>query len=160
ISSLVFSFWTSTLNIVGTALSRAGIEYTRIDGQMSQKNRIIALQKLRTDDSTKVLLLSLSCGAVGLNLTAASRVYLMEPHWNPSIEEQALARVHRIGQTKPVTTVRFIMRDTYEEHVVKVQDRKKNLTSLLLFSKKESEATVAHNRIHVSISEPWDLELR
>ncbi|CCF45916.1 hypothetical protein CH063_03727 [Colletotrichum higginsianum] len=78
------------------------------------------------------MLLTLSCGAVGLTLTVASRVYLMEPHWNPNLEEQALARVHRMGQTREVTTVRLYMRDSFEEQVMEVQKTKKQLAGLLL----------------------------
>jgi SNF2 family DNA or RNA helicase len=67
-----------------------------------------------------------------LTLTEASRAYLMEPHWNPTIEEQALARIHRIGQTRQVTTVRFYIRDSFEERVMEVQESKKNLAGVLL----------------------------
>jgi SNF2 family DNA or RNA helicase len=59
--------------------------------------------------------MTISCAAVGLDITAASRAYIMEPQWNPTVEEQALARVHRMGQTKEVTTIRFVMADTFEE---------------------------------------------
>jgi SNF2 family DNA or RNA helicase len=67
-----------------------------------------------------------------LTLNEASRAYLMEPHWNPTIEEQALARIHRIGQTRQVTTVRFYMRDSFEERVMEVQESKRNLAGVLL----------------------------
>ncbi|KAJ8120770.1 hypothetical protein ONZ43_g2607 [Nemania bipapillata] len=78
------------------------------------------------------MLLTLSCGAVGLTLTVASRAYLLEPHWNPTLEEQALARIHRLGQTKEVTTVRLYMRNSFEEEVIKVQESKKQLANVLL----------------------------
>lgn len=78
------------------------------------------------------MLLTLSCGAVGLTLVEASRAYLMEPHWNPTMEEQALARIHRIGQTREVITVKFYVRDSFEERVMEVQESKKNLAAILL----------------------------
>ncbi|KAK8109244.1 hypothetical protein PG984_015045, partial [Apiospora sp. TS-2023a] len=115
VKSIVFSFWTSTLDICKEALEDSGIRCERVDGTVKQKEREKAFARFQEKNDTQVLLLSLSCGAVGLTLTAASRVYLMEPQWNPAIEEQALARVHRIGQTKEVTTVRFIMEDTIEK---------------------------------------------
>ncbi|KAH7014542.1 P-loop containing nucleoside triphosphate hydrolase protein [Microdochium trichocladiopsis] len=78
------------------------------------------------------MLLTLSCGAVGLTLTAASRAYLLEPHWNPTLEDQALARVHRLGQERPVTTIRLYMRDSFEEEVMKIQESKWDLAGILL----------------------------
>jgi SWI/SNF-related matrix-associated actin-dependent regulator of chromatin subfamily A3 len=71
----------------------------------------------------------------------------MEPHWNPTVEEQALARIHRIGQTKEVTTIRFIMRNSFEEHITQVQDRKKHLASLLLSQKQLSEDDLSLGRL-------------
>ncbi|KAK8057087.1 hypothetical protein PG996_011024 [Apiospora saccharicola] len=115
VKSIVFSFWTSTLAICEEALDGAGIRCERVDGTVKSREREKIFARFQDENDTKVLLLSLSCGAVGLTLTAASRVYLMEPQWNPAIEEQALARVHRIGQTKEVTTIRFIMEDTIEK---------------------------------------------
>lgn len=138
--SLVLSFWTSTLDLVEVALKRSGIKYLRFDGQVAQKHRANILQQFESDPEVKVLLLSISCGAIGLNLTAASRAYLMEAQWNPTIEAQALARIHRIGQTKEVTTIRFIMKDSFEEHVLKVQDRKIELADLLLSKKNKDMA--------------------
>ncbi|SCO54971.1 uncharacterized protein FFNC_15703 [Fusarium fujikuroi] len=76
------------------------------------------------------MLLTFACGAEGLNVTEATRVYLVEPNWNPSVEEQALSRVWRIGQKHPVATVRLLMRDSIEVEVVKKQEIKKKLTQL------------------------------
>lgn len=112
-------------------LEEHNIPYVRIDGKVPLKNRTAALRKFQADDSIRVILLSITCGGAGfvtsihsrswliaasrLDLTAASRGYLLEPHWNPMIEEQALCRVHRVGQTRPCTTIRYIMRDSFEE---------------------------------------------
>jgi len=135
---VVFSSWTSTLNMIQSMIETAGIKYVRIDRKVSNKNRESALTAFQTSSSLQVMLLSIFCGAEGLNITAASRVYLMEPQWNPNIEAQALARVHRLGQTRRVTTIRFIMKDSIETHVINIQDRKKHLGDLLLSQQKEA----------------------
>ncbi|KAF2108636.1 SNF2 family N-terminal domain-containing protein [Lophiotrema nucula] len=133
VKSIVFSTWRLTLDVVKAGLMDAGIQSVRFDGKVPQKQRSEVLNQFKTDPNCRVLLLTLSCGAVGLTLTEASRAYLMEPHWNPTIEEQALARIHRIGQTREVTTVRFYIRDSFEETVMEVQKEKKNLAGLLKF---------------------------
>jgi SNF2 family DNA or RNA helicase len=125
--SIVFSFWTTTLDVVEIALQQIRCRYVRYDGRTTSKKRITVLEEFEKDVGIKVLFLSISCGAVGLNLIVASRAYLMEPHWNPTVEEQALARIHRMGQTREATTIRYIMQDSFEEHITRVQDRKKHL---------------------------------
>ncbi|KAH0430151.1 hypothetical protein CcaCcLH18_05855 [Colletotrichum camelliae] len=132
VKSIVFSSWRLTLDVVQKALQQAGIRSLRFDGKVPQKERQSVVETFRSDPTVSVMLLTLSCGAVGLTLTEASRAYLMEPHWNPNIEEQALARVHRIGQTQEVTTVRMYMRDSFEKQVMEVQDTKKQLAGVLL----------------------------
>ncbi|KAF2993054.1 hypothetical protein E8E14_000814 [Neopestalotiopsis sp. 37M] len=133
--SIVFSNWRSTLDIARTALDEAGVDCVQIDGNIKPKERASIFERFQTDSTTRVLLLSLSCGAVGLTLTAASRVYLMEPQWNPSLEEQALARIYRIGQKQDVTTIRFLMKNSIEKYVTDIQDKKKDLISILLSSR-------------------------
>ncbi|ORY10880.1 hypothetical protein BCR34DRAFT_653973 [Clohesyomyces aquaticus] len=113
--SIVFSAWTTTLDMVQTMLSDTAIAFTRIDGNVSTKNRATNLDNFQTDPNLQVMLLTISCGAEGLNFIAASRVYLMEPQWNPNIEEQVLSRVHRLGQRRPATTIRFIVKDSIED---------------------------------------------
>jgi SWI/SNF-related matrix-associated actin-dependent regulator of chromatin subfamily A3 len=112
---VVFSYWTSTLDIIEEELRRKAIQSVRFDGNTRNKARVKVIQDFHQVDSVRVALMSLSCGSVGLDLTAASRAYLMEPHWNPSVEQQALARVYRMGQRRPVTTVRYIMRNSFED---------------------------------------------
>ncbi|KAI0400766.1 SNF2 family N-terminal domain-containing protein [Xylaria palmicola] len=136
VKSIVFSTWRTTLDVVEQGLKQAQIEHLRFDGTIPQKERKGILDRFRTDSAVKVLLLTLTCGAVGLTLTEASRAYLMEPHWNPTMEEQALARVHRLGQKKEVTTVRFYIRDTFEERVMELQKKKEDLAGLLLDSQR------------------------
>ncbi|KAG7402421.1 putative SWI/SNF-related matrix-associated actin-dependent regulator of chromatin subfamily A member 3-like 1 [Fusarium oxysporum f. sp. rapae] len=113
--SVVFSFWKSTLDLAHAALTTDRVPCVQVDGTVPGNRRWELFDQFRRDSSVRVLLLTLSCGAVGLNLTAASRAYLMEPQWNPTLEEQALSRIHRIGQTRPVTTVRFIMDNSIEQ---------------------------------------------
>ncbi|KAI1124795.1 SNF2 family N-terminal domain-containing protein [Nemania abortiva] len=132
IKCVVFSTWRLTLDLVQAGLRDAGIYSTRFDGKVPQKDRQSVITDFRTNPRIRVMLLTLSCGAVGLTLTAASRAYLMEPHWNPTVEEQALARVHRLGQTKEVTTIRLYIRDSFEEQVMQVQESKKQLAGMLL----------------------------
>ncbi|CAI6339364.1 unnamed protein product [Periconia digitata] len=132
VKSIVFSTWRLTLDIVERGLAKSGIQSVRFDGKVPQAQRQPVLDRFRTDPNVRVMLLTIQCGAVGLTLTEASRAYLMEPHWNPTIEEQALARIHRIGQTQEVTTVRFYIRNSFEERVMEVQETKKNLASVLL----------------------------
>ncbi|EHL01886.1 putative SWI/SNF-related matrix-associated actin-dependent regulator of chromatin subfamily A member 3-like 3 [Glarea lozoyensis 74030] len=92
-----------------------GITYTRIDGKTPLRARNQAVHAFQTGDSVRVILVSITCGGAGLDLTAGSRAYLLEPHWNPMVEEQALCRVHRVGQKRNVTTIRYLMRDSFEE---------------------------------------------
>ncbi|KAH8706219.1 SNF2 family N-terminal domain-containing protein [Ilyonectria robusta] len=132
VKCVVFSTWRMTLDVVESGLKQAGIPGLRFDGKVPQKDRQGVVERFRNDPAIRVLLLTLSCGAVGLTLTVASRAYLMEPHWNPTLEEQALARIHRIGQKREVTTLRFYVRDSFEENVVKNQQFKKDLAGILL----------------------------
>ncbi|KAK3989051.1 SNF2 family N-terminal domain-containing protein [Cladorrhinum sp. PSN332] len=130
--SVVFSSWRMTLDLVEAGLRQASIKCLRFDGKVPQKERHGVIEQFRKDKSVKVLLLTLSCGSVGLTLTTASRAYLMEPHWNPTQEDQALARIHRIGQQQEVTTVRFVVKNSFEERVIEIQDSKRDLASIVL----------------------------
>ncbi|KAF6825208.1 WD domain-containing protein [Colletotrichum plurivorum] len=129
---VVFSTWRTTLDVVEAGLNQAGIPALRFDGKVPQRERQSVVDQFRHDPNVRVLLLTLSCGAVGLTLTAATRAYLMEPHWNPTLEDQALARIHRLGQEKEVKTLRFYVRDSFEESVVKNQNLKRELAGILL----------------------------
>ncbi|CAD6565732.1 MAG: hypothetical protein ASARMPREDX12_006745 [Alectoria sarmentosa] len=125
--SIVFSFWTTTLDLAGMALDQVHLPYTRVDGTTPTKQRQLALESFVEDPRVRTILISLRCGSTGLNLTAANHVFLMEPQWNPMVEDQALDRVHRIGQTKEVTTVRYIVNNTLEESIRHQQSKKRNL---------------------------------
>lgn len=138
--SVVFSGWTSHLDLIEFALKNAGITFTRLDGSMSRKARTQAMDDFREDNSVHVILVSIMAGGLGLNLTAGNNVYVMEPQFNPAAEAQAIDRVHRLGQKRPVHTVRFIMNDSFEEDMLKLQDKKKKLATLSMDRTKDKEA--------------------
>jgi len=127
LKSIVFSQWTSMLDLLEPALRRRGMGFLRLDGAMSQSEREEAIRAFNTDASYRVFLISVKAGGLGLNLTAASRVFLLDPWWNPAIEDQAIDRVHRIGQTREVVVTRFIMTDSVEERILELQERKRKL---------------------------------
>ncbi|KAH7043240.1 P-loop containing nucleoside triphosphate hydrolase protein, partial [Macrophomina phaseolina] len=87
------------------AFEETNIKSVPFDGHVPSRNREVVLQVLKQDPSVQVILITISCGAVGLDHTAASRAYLLKPQWNPTIEDQALSRIHRMGQVRPVTVV-------------------------------------------------------
>ncbi|ORY63115.1 SNF2 family N-terminal domain-containing protein [Pseudomassariella vexata] len=128
--SVVFSAWTSHLDLIEIALDKVGITHTRLDGKMSRTARTHAMDKFREDNAVHIILVSIMAGGLGLNLTAGNNVYVMEPQYNPAAEAQAVDRVHRLGQKRPVRTVRYIMQNSIEEKMLALQDKKKQLASL------------------------------
>ncbi|KAI0785070.1 P-loop containing nucleoside triphosphate hydrolase protein [Abortiporus biennis] len=132
VKTVVFSQWTSMLDKIEDALEQAGIRYDRLDGTMKRDDRTRAMDALKYDPGCEVLLVSLKAGGVGLNLTAAQRVYLMDPYWNPAVENQAVDRIHRLGQTKPVTTIKLIIENSIEARLLEVQKKKTELANMTL----------------------------
>ncbi|KFG83979.1 putative SNF2 family helicase/ATPase [Metarhizium anisopliae] len=128
--SVVFSGWTSHLDLIELALKAAGITFVRLDGSMTRMARTAAMEKFREDNTVEVILVSIMAGGLGLNLTAGNTVYVMEPQYNPAAEAQAIDRVHRLGQKRPVRTVRYIMQDSFEEKMLELQEKKMKLASL------------------------------
>ncbi len=122
--SVVFSQFTSFLTQIEPALTRANITFLRLDGSMAQKARAAVLAKFQEMSQFTVLLLSLRAGGVGLNLTSANRVYMMDPWWSFAVEAQAIDRVHRMGQEEEVKVFRFIVKESVEERMLRVQDRR------------------------------------
>ncbi|KAE8444906.1 DNA repair protein rad5 [Mollisiaceae sp. DMI_Dod_QoI] len=129
--SVVFSQFTSFLSLIEPALTRASIPFMRLDGSMAQKSRAAVLSEFASSNKGIVLLLSLRAGGVGLNLTMAKRVYMMDPWWSFAVEAQAIDRVHRMGQVDEVKVCRFIVKESVEERMLKIQDRKKFIASSL-----------------------------
>ncbi|KAH8099375.1 SNF2 family N-terminal domain-containing protein [Cristinia sonorae] len=144
--TVVFSQWTTMLDKVEDALEAAGIRFDRLDGTMRRDERTRAMDALKYDPGCEVLLVSLKAGGVGLNLTAAQRVYLMDPYWNPAVENQAVDRIHRLGQTRPVTTVKLIIENTIEARLLEVQKKKTELANLTL-SQNYTKAEVLQRRM-------------
>ncbi|KAI9740245.1 MAG: DNA helicase rad5 [Cirrosporium novae-zelandiae] len=139
--SVVFSQFTSFLDLIGPALTREDIPTLRFDGTMDQKSRASVLNRFRESEEACVLLLSLRAGGVGLNLTDAKRVFMMDPWWSWSVEAQAIDRVHRMGQDQEVKVVRFVVGGSIEGRMLKVQDRKKFIASSLgMMSAEEKKA--------------------
>lgn len=126
---VIFSQWTSFLNIIQTQIAEAGYKYTRIDGSMKAEQRDAAISALENDPDTRIMLASLSVCSVGLNLVAADTVILSDSWWAPAIEDQAIDRVHRLGQTRPTTVWRLIMEETVEERVLNIQADKRELVT-------------------------------
>ncbi len=120
--SLVFSQWTTLLDLVEPLLSAAGLEFVRLDG--STRDRQAVVDAFQASDGPPVMLISLKAGGTGLNLTAADYVFLLDPWWNPAVEQQAADRAHRIGQDKPVVIHRMIAANTVEEKMLALQARK------------------------------------
>ena len=119
---LVFSQFTSFLAIVRERLQQEKITYEYLDGRT--RNRAARVTRFQTDPDCPVFLISLKAGGLGLNLTAAEYVYLLDPWWNPAVEAQAIDRSHRIGQTQHVFAYRLICRGTVEEKILELQPEK------------------------------------
>jgi len=130
--ALVFSQFTSMLQLIRAALEERGIPYLYLDGSMAAEERKRAVVQFQEEEDTRIFLISLKAGGVGLTLTAADYVYLVDPWWNPAVEQQAIDRSHRIGQDKKVFAYRMICRDTVEEKILQLQERKKSLASDLI----------------------------
>merc|ERR1712176_116444 len=122
---IIFSQYTRMLDIVEWRIQRLGIKTVKMVGSMPINMRRTMLEAFKHDDDIKLLLLSLKAGGEGLNLQAASHVFVLEPWWNPAVEMQAIQRAHRIGQTKPVKALRFCTMGTIEERMMQLQDKKK-----------------------------------
>jgi superfamily II DNA or RNA helicase len=128
--SLVFSQWTSFLDLIAEDLKKSGVRFSRIDG--STQNRQSLVEQFQSEDGPPIMLISLKAGGVGLTLTAADHVFITDPWWNPSVEDQAADRAHRIGQQNPVLIHRLVAKDTIEERILALQETKKDLAKSVL----------------------------
>lgn len=127
---LVFSQFLGMLDLIKKELERLHIPYEYLDGQTTDRQERV--ERFQTNDSVRVFLMSLKAGGVGLNLTAADYVYIVDPWWNPAVEAQAIDRTHRIGQEKPVFAYKMICKDTVEEKILQLQEKKKSLAKDLI----------------------------
>ncbi len=130
--ALVFSQWTSLLDLVEPHLRGAELGFARLDG--STRDRAGVVERFQSEGGPPVLLVSLTAGGTGLNLTAADCVFILDPWWNPAVEDQAADRAHRIGQERPVMVYRLVTTGTVEERILALQERKRALADAALGS--------------------------
>ncbi len=129
---LVFSQFLGMLALIRKKLEDDGIPHVYFDGSSSSKEREEAIQEFQNNHGCRVFLISLKAGGIGLNLTAADYVYIVDPWWNPAVEQQAIDRTHRIGQTKNIFAYRLICKDTLEEKMLQLQEHKRALAADLV----------------------------
>ncbi|KAI8973440.1 SNF2 family N-terminal domain-containing protein [Mycotypha africana] len=129
IKSIVFSQFVNFLDLIHWRLSRAGFECIRLDGSMTPDQRNAAINHFMTQPTCTVFLISLKAGGVALNLTEASRVFIMDPWWNPAAELQAMDRIHRLGQYRPIRITRLIIENSIESRIVQLQEKKQALVN-------------------------------
>ena len=130
--ALIFSQFLGMLALIRERLKELDIKFEYFDGSTSAQERERAIQSFQNDDSCRVFLISLKAGGVGLNLTAADYVYIVDPWWNPAVEQQAIDRTHRIGQTKNIFAYRMICKDTIEDKILQLQEKKRVLAKDLI----------------------------
>lgn len=128
--ALVFSQWTSLLDRVEPHLHAAAIDFVRLDG--STRDRQAVVERFQDPAGPPVMIISLKAGGTGLNLTAADHVFMLDPWWNPAVEDQAADRAHRIGQTRPVMVYRLVAKDTVEERILVLQEKKRAVADAAL----------------------------
>lgn len=130
--ALVFSQFLGMLALIREKLTENNIPFEYFDGSTPPHERERAIQNFQNNDECRVFLISLKAGGVGLNLTAADYVYIVDPWWNPAVEQQAIDRTHRIGQTKNIFAYRMICKDTIEDKILQLQERKRILAKELI----------------------------
>lgn len=130
--ALVFSQFLGMLALIKEKMKELGVDYEYFDGSSTVAERERSINRFQNDENCRVFLISLKAGGVGLNLTAADYVYIVDPWWNPAVEQQAIDRTHRIGQTKNIFAYRMICTDTVEDKILKLQERKRNLAKDLI----------------------------
>ncbi|KXG48353.1 SNF2-related protein [Penicillium griseofulvum] len=148
IKSVVFSGWTSHLDLIEVALKNNGLDgFVRLDGTMALSARTKALEEFAKNDHITVLLATIGAGGVALNLTSASRVFIMEPQYNPAAVAQAIDRVHRLGQTRPVQTYQFVMKDSIEEKIMDLAKKKQEMADTSLNRAKQDKRETQEARM-------------
>ena len=130
--ALIFSQFLGMLALIKEKLNQLGVPYEYFDGSTTAVDREKAIRNFQDNSEVRVFLISLKAGGVGLNLTAADYVYIVDPWWNPAVEQQAIDRTHRIGQTKNIFAYRMICKDTIEDKILQLQDKKKVLARDLI----------------------------
>ena len=145
---LVFSQFVKMLELIRNELAQLNIEYEYLDGQSSSKQREQSVNNFQENENLRVFLISLKAGGTGLNLTAADYVYIVDPWWNPAVENQAIDRCHRIGQDKKVFAYRMICKDTVEEKILTLQDKKRKIAGDIIQTDESILAKLNQNDIN------------
>ncbi|HEY4574861.1 MAG TPA: DEAD/DEAH box helicase, partial [Thermoanaerobaculia bacterium] len=148
--ALVFSQFTSFLALVRDHLDAEGISYLYLDGRT--RDRQARVETFQSDPECRLFLISLKAGGLGLNLTAADYVYLLDPWWNPAVEAQAIDRAHRIGQLRPVFASRLVARDTVEEKILDLQKTKRDLADAVIQADKSLLAALSREDLEMLLS--------
>ena len=148
--ALVFSQFTSLLDIVRARLDRGGARYEYLDGKT--RDRAACVERFQRDPDCLLFLVSLKAGGLGLNLTAAEYVFLLDPWWNPAVEAQAIDRTHRIGQTRPVFAYRLIAKDTVEEKILELQQTKRELADAIVSADESLIRTLTREDLELLLS--------
>ena len=148
--TLVFSQFTSLLAILRSRLDTEGLAYEYLDGRT--RDRQAKVDRFQTDPECRLFLISLKAGGVGLNLTAAEYVFLLDPWWNPAVEAQAIDRAHRIGQSRQVFAYRLIAKDTVEERVLELQERKRALADAIISADESVLRTLGREDLELLLS--------
>lgn len=148
--ALVFSQFTSMLSILKVHLDKKNINYEYLDGQT--RDRQACVENFQTNPDCGAFLISLKAGGLGLNLTAADYVFLLDPWWNPAVEAQAIDRAHRVGQTKQVFAYRLIIRGTVEEKIAELQQKKKSLADAILQADKNLLSDLSTSDLEMLLS--------
>jgi SNF2 family DNA or RNA helicase len=143
--ALVFSQFVSMLSLLKEKLAGEGIEYCYLDGSTSDRGAVV--ERFQSNAAIPVFLISLKAGGAGLNLTGADTVIHFDPWWNPAVEDQATDRAHRLGQTKVVTRYKLIARDTVEEKILALQNRKRDIIQAALGGEEEFAASLSWEEI-------------
>lgn len=143
---IIFSQFTSMLELVKQALKEKGLEYLYLDGSIASEERMRLVEQYQTDPNSKIFISSLKAGGVGLNLTAAEYVFLLDPWWNDAVEQQAIARAHRIGQKNTLIAKRYLVPNSIEEKMLSLKEKKNEAQDLLLDGEEFnwSEADLLH----------------
>lgn len=144
--SLIFSQWTGFLSIIERRLKAEGFQTVRLDGQTQDRGKVVA--SFQDDPATEIMLISLKAGSTGLNLTAAENVFIMDPWWNPAIENQAADRAYRIGQKNTVQIFRIVALNTIEENIVVLKDAKQQLADSTLGQGFATSHSHSHGQSH------------
>ena len=129
---VIFSQFVKCLDIIKKYFNRKNLDYSYIDGSLNAGKRKEEINTFQENEDRKIFLLSLKAGGVGINLTSADYVILFDPWWNPAVENQAVDRLHRIGQLRKVMAYKMVVKNTVEEKILELQERKKKLVSQLI----------------------------